>query len=529
MTSDRPPLLSVVTPVYEPPVEALREAISSVREQQFDDWELVLVDDCSPSGEVRTLLRLAATEDSRIRVIERAANGGIVAASNDAISAARGEFVALLDHDDMLSVDAFATLAPILRATTDVDYVYSDEDKVDEEGNRSDAFHKPEWSPERLRHQMYTSHLSVIRTSLIRQVGGFREGFDGSQDHDLVLRVTEQARRIVHVPRVLYHWRSVPGSAAGDPEAKPYAWEAGRRAVQDHLERVDINGEAAFGPVPGTYQVKRPLDDDARVSVVIPTRGSSGMIWGEKRCFVIEAVRSLIRNCSLPRLEIVVVYDVGTPDSVLAALRGIAGDKLHLVQFDEPFNFSAKCNVGFLRSTGDYVVLLNDDVEIIEPRTIEKLIAPLREADVGAVGCRLLFEDGRLQHGGHVYSNGDWHHAMFGAGAGEYGPFSALLIGREVAGVTAACMAMRRETFEEVGGLCESLPANFNDVDLSYKVRSAGYRILWFPDVTAYHFESRTRIPVVEAWEVALVRGRWGTPGVDPYYPQPGRVDWADI
>lgn len=511
------PLFSVLTPVYEPPAEALAAAIRSVREQTFDDWELVLVDDRSPSASVRDALRAAAAADPRIRVVEREVNGGIVAASNDAVAAATGEFLVLLDNDDVLHVDALATMARQITAHEDVDYLYSDEDKIDPEGRHYDEFRKPAWSPERLRGQMYTSHLSVLRTALVREVGGFHDGFDGSQDHDLVLRVTERARRVVHVPEVLYHWRVVPGSTAGDAAAKPYAWEAGRRAVQAHVDRLGIRAEVELGCVPGTYTLRRVPSLPHRVSVVIPTRGGAGLVWGEPRVFVVEAVRSVLEHGGLDDVEVVVVHDLGTPEPVLDELRRVAGDRLVLVPFRGPFNFSSKCNVGFLAATGDVVVLLNDDVEVAEDGALARLIAPLEEEGVGMTGANLKFADGRLQHGGHVYADGHLRHAFFKADATDHGPFAALRVSREVSGLTAACVALTRRTFEEVGGLCEALTVNFNDVDLSLKVRSRGLRLVWVENARLFHFESQTREPVVHQWEYDLVVERWVIPDEDVY------------
>lgn len=517
------PRFSVVTPVYVPPVAVLRETIRSVVGQSDPDWELVLVDDASPDPAVVRVLDEAAAADPRVRVVHLAENSGIVAASNAGIEAARGEFLALLDHDDLLAPEALARVAVALDTHDDVDYLYSDEDKVDVDGRRYDLFEKPAWSPERLRGQMYTGHLSVLRASLVRALGGFRAGFDGSQDHDLVLRVTERARRIVHLPEVLYHWRAVQGSTADDPGAKPYTWEAGRRAVQDHLRRTGIVGRAELGPVPGTYRIRRPVPA-GRVSVIVPTRGSSGMVWGERRCFVVEAVRSIVEHSGLDDLEIVVVYDTPTPATVLDRLREVGGSHLRLVEFTEPFNFSAKCNVGAVHATGEILLFLNDDTELRAGDGLADAVGLLAEPDVGMAGVRLLFEDGRLQHGGHVYHEGDWFHARFFAGPDDTGPFAALLVARETSGLTAACVAMRREVFQEVGGFDEQLPLNFNDVDLSYKVRSAGYRLVWVPQVTLSHFESQTRVPTVLASEIHTTRQRWGVPGRDLYFPQESRV-----
>jgi len=517
--SQRAPFFSVLTPVYDPPLAALSAAIESVRAQSFADWELILVDDASTSEAVRALLARAAAGDERVTVIERAANGGIVASSNDAVRAARGQFLALLDHDDILVPQALERVHAVLAECPEADYVYSDEDKVDADGKRYDEFAKPDWSPERLRAQMYTCHLSVLRTCLVKEVGGFRAGYDGSQDHDLVLRVTERARQVLHVPEVLYHWRVVPGSAAGDTEAKPYAWVAGRRAVQDQLDRLGIAGTASYGRVPGTYQIERVADPGTSVSVVIPTRGGSGLVWGEWRCFVLEAVASVLARTCLPRLELVVVYDLDTAPDVLERLRQLAGDRLVLVPFAEAFNFSAKCNAGFVASSGDVVVMLNDDIQVITEGFLEQLIAPLGEPDVGMTGARLLFGNGRVQHGGHTYADGHLGHSFIGASSQDPGPFAALWVNRECSGLTAACLAIRRETYEEVGGMCEALPGNFNDVDFAYKVRRTGRRLLWLAGVELFHFESQTRERVVHQWEYDLIVRRWGVPVRDAYLP----------
>ncbi|WP_439936636.1 glycosyltransferase family 2 protein [Nocardia sp. N13] len=513
------PLFSIVTPVYEPPVDVLGDTIASVLAQDFEDWEWILVDDCSPTEAVRELVRDHAARDPRIRLVERETNGHIVAASNDGIDAARGEFMVLLDHDDLLTPGALSANARRIEELEDVDYLYSDEDKVDDEGNLYDEFRKPDWSPERLRGQMYTSHLSVMRTEVVRRVGRFREGYDGSQDHDLALRVGEVARRVVHIPEVLYHWRAVAGSASADINAKPYATIAGANAVQDHMDRLGLAAQVGQGPVPGHYRITRRLDPAVRVSVVIPTIGQSALIWGSRRVMVVEAVRSLLARTSHENLEIVVVYDTPTPQDVLRELEEVAGDKLVLVHFTRPFNYSEKMNVGCLRATGERLVFLNDDVEVISDGWVEQLVAPLDEPDVGMTGARLYFGDDTVQHAGHAYATGHYLHPYRDLPRDSYGPFGALIINREASGVTAACAAMRRDTFLAVGGFSEALPANFNDVDLCYKVRGHGQRIIYVAPVELYHFESRTRERAVHRWEHDLVRSRWGAPLEDPYVP----------
>lgn len=510
---------SVLTPVFNPPVAVLRAAVQSVREQTHQDWELILVDDLSTDPAIGPALAALAALDSRVVVVSRASNGGIAAASQDALDRASGEFIALLDHDDLLAPHALSRVAAALAADADVDYLYTDEDKIDEQGTHYDRFAKPIWSPERLRGQMYTAHLSVIRTSLAREVGGFRLGYEGSQDHDLALRVTERARRVAHLPEVLYHWRAVAGSAAGDPHAKTYAWDAGRRAVQDHLDRVGLDATARFGPFPGTYRLDRRLPARRSVSIVIPTRGSAGLVWGQRRCFVTEAVRGALANTRHENLEIVAVCDTDTPNSVIEELSAIAGDRLVVVPYSEPFNFSRKCNVGFLAARGEVIVLLNDDVEVISEGWLESLCAPLEEPSVGLVGAKLFYSDGSLQHAGHLYDRNEYSHAFLGDSADSTVGFSALHLDREATGVTAACAALRRDVYEQIGGFCEELPGNFNDVDFCFKVRHLGLRIVWLAGVELYHFESRTREPKVHPWEHRRVHNRWGSYEIDPYLP----------
>lgn len=529
-TAPGSPRFSIVTPVFDPDVSHLAETIASVRAQTYDGWEWIVVDDCSTNREVRAVLRAASERDPRIVLHERETNGHIVRASNDALARSTGDWIVLLDHDDLLEPEALASIATAIAEAPDAGYVYSDEDKVDESGSRFGEFRKPIWSPERLRHQMYLGHLSALRRDLVLEVGGFREGFDGSQDHDLALRVTELGDRVIHIPEVLYHWRIVPGSTAGDPTAKDYASEAGIRAVEEHLRRIGWASDLVELAAPHTYRIRRSFAPETLVSVVIPTRGSCGLVWGEEQCFVLEAVKSLLDHTEHDLLEIVVVYDTGTPEHVLGALGRLCGEALVLVEYPKPFNFSDKCNQGYLASSGDVVVFLNDDIVIESDAFVEQLCAPLREDAVGMTGARLAYSDRTIQHAGHVYAGGEYHHVFINQLDDFGGPFGELLLDREVSGLTAACVALRREVVEEVGGFWTYLPSNFNDVDLSYKVRYTGRRLLWLADVRATHFESRTRVNTVHAWEHAAVLDRWGTPDRDDYLPaafdSAGRPAW---
>lgn len=515
------PFFSIVTPVYNTPLGVLEEMICSVQAQTVDDWELILVDDCSPDGRVRDLIRSFVQRDGRIRLIERTENGHIVKASNDGLGAARGEFVVFVDHDDLITPDALERNLEVIKEHEDVDYIYSDEDKVDESGNRFDPFHKPHWSPERLRGQMYTSHLSVMRADLVRELGGFRDGFDGSQDHDLALRVSERARRVIHIPEVLYHWRAIAGSTATERDAKPYASVAGCKAVQSHLDRVGARATAAETATAGVYRITWAADYSHLISVVIPTIGSSAMVWGTRRTMILDAARCLMEEAGGYDFEVVVVYDAPTPPPVLDELREIVGDHLVLVPFNEPFNYSRKMNVGVLHSRGSRLVFLNDDVVTKEPGWFTQILGPLGDPSVGLTGAKLYFGNTDLQHVGHVYAEGGYDHAYCGFDADFPGPFFMNHLSHEVSGVTGACTAMRRETFLEIGGFAESLGNNFNDVDLCYKVSQSGYRIVYVANAELFHFESLTRDSTVKQAEIDFMKARWGTPKRDPYFP-----DW---
>jgi GT2 family glycosyltransferase len=513
------PRFSILTPVYETPAGVLRKMLGSVRRQSYGDWELCLVDDCSQQPHVRAILDEASGRDPRIRVTYREENGGIVPASNQALAMAEGEFVALLDHDDMLHPDALAHVAEALDGTPEADYVYTDEDKIDPSGRHSSPFFKPDWSPERMRTQMYSCHLSVFRRALVEEVGGFDPAFEGSQDWDLVLKVTERARAILHVPRVLYHWRMLENSAAASGEAKPYAAEAGVRAVQAHCDRIGLEARVELDPVdPGILHLQPALKDQPLVSIVIPTNGQRREIRFEQTVLVVNCVRSIVERSTYENYEIVCVVDEGTDPAVLAELREIAGERLRLVEFSGPFDFSAKINSGAVRSDGEQLLLLNDDIEVTTPNWIERMVMYSAQPGVGAVGGRLLWGDTRIQHVGVAYEGALPHHHYRGFDQGFSGYANAVRIARDCLTVTAACLMTRREAFERLGGFTSTLPVNFNDVDYCLKAHVDGLRIVYDPDLLMYHFESSSRDAVVEQWEVELLLDRWAhVTAVDPF------------
>ncbi len=524
------PRFSVLTTVFDPPRDALLECLDSVRRQTLTDWEHIIVNDRSTDGWVAEELDRAASGDERLTVIHRDHNGGIVAASADALAAACGEIVALLDHDDVLDPSALESMSAAFDDAL-VDVAYSDSDLIRPDGRSSMPFFKPDFSPERLRSQNYITHFTTARRSLMTEIGGFRPGFDGSQDHDLVLRLTERARKVAHMPQVLYHWRQSPASVASDPTNKPYAYENGRRAVQEQCDRLGIAASVELGRFDGCYRVHRVVVGKPLVSIIIPTRGTQGRVWGCERAFVVDAVASIERDATYRHLEYVVVHDADTPRSVLAALDRVAGSRLRLIPFAGAFNFSAKVNLGAVKSRGTHLLLLNDDTQLIAPDSIEVLLAHTQMPDVAMAGAKLVFSDGTLQHAGHLYA-GRVDHALTGWPGDHPGPYRMNAVERECSGVTAAAAMVRRDAYFQVGGLCEQLPANFNDVDLSLKLRSAGYRIVWSPFANWYHFESASRDPSTndEERDVLLKRWRWQIER-DPYFNpnlEPHRSDWLE-
>ncbi|MGN6217808.1 MAG: glycosyltransferase family 2 protein [Solirubrobacterales bacterium] len=512
------PRFSVVTPVYNTPAGVLWEMLESVRTQTFGDWELCLVDDASSEPHVRRMLENAARQDPRVRARFREENGGIVAASNDALEMAEGEFIALLDHDDELHPDALAHVHEALLATPEADYVYTDEDKIDLHGHHSGPFFKPDWSPERMRTQMYTCHLSVLRRSLVEEVGGFDAEFEGSQDWDLVLKVTERARRVLHVPRILYHWRMIETSVAGGGEAaKPWAFEAGRRAVQAHCDRIGLQARVERDAADaGVYHLEPELESEPPVSIVIPTRGSVREVRYQPVTLVEHCVESILERSTYGNYEIVIVAAAETPREVLRRLD--EHEQVRIVPWDRPFNFSTKINLGVVRSSGEHLLLLNDDIEVATPNWIERMVMYSSLPEVGAVGGRLLWEDGRLQHVVVRFEGGLPGHLYRGYAGDFKGYGNNVRVAQNALAVTGACLMAKRELFEEVGGLSTVFPNNYNDIDYCLKQYARGRRIVYDPDLVLYHFESSSRSTEVEAWEKEHLLDRWGPlTAVDPF------------
>lgn len=484
------PLISIIMPVYDPPEKWLRRAIESVRAQLYPHWELCIADDCSTESYVRKVLEHYSDVDNRIKINWRKTNGHISVSSNSALELASGDFLALLDHDDELAPHALYMVAAALERNPSLDLIYSDEDKIDERGQRFDPYFKPDWNPDLFRGQNMVCHLAVYRTEVLRAVGGFREGFEGSQDWDLALRVTERisASNICHLPYVLYHWRAIANSTATNLSAKPYAITAAVAALNEHLVRTKCHGsveplEGGHLRVRFSISVPFPL-----VSIIIPTRNGVHLL---RQC--IESIRS---RSSYPNYEILVVDNQSDDPAALGYLTEIEENGIaRVLRYDFPFNYSAINNFAAREAKGSFLCLLNNDIEVISSGWLEEMVSHASRPDVGAVGAMLYYPNDLIQHAGVVLGMGGVAgHAYGRSPRGTPGYMNRARLVQNIGAVTGACLLVRASIFREVGGLdAENLPVAFNDVDFCIRVAQCGYRNLWTPFAELYHHESATR------------------------------------
>ncbi|MDH2903107.1 MAG: glycosyltransferase [Actinomycetota bacterium] len=514
------PLMSVVMASYNPDHRFFREAIDSVLDQYYENFELLIADDCSPDAEVRSIVEEYAAQDQRVRLVRRDANGGISAATNSAISVASGEWLVFMDHDDTLVPHALLHVVLAAQEHPQATLIYSDEDKINEANEPFTPYFKSDFDPLLLLGQNYVSHLTCIRRDIVNDLGGLRSEFDGSQDWDLVLRVTESVSRstIIHIPHVLYHWRSHAGSTSLATEAKPWAVDAGRRAVTDALARRGIHGEVKRVPGSGFNRVVFALPENPpKVSVLIPTR--DGKYLGD-------CLQSLLDKTTYPNFEVVVI-DNGSVKPFTQAMFHVLSDKIKVVRDDSPFNYSALHNRAVPSCEGEILLLLNDDTEIIDGEWMSHMIAQLLQPGVGAVGAKLLYPDGRIQHAGVLLGpQGLASHVGQFRPAADMGYFGRTALASEYQAVTAACLAVHRHVWESVGGLDENLKVAFNDIDFCLRVQAAGHKVTYTPLAQLLHYESVSRgsdqhgekyIRFIN--EVLTVRDRWGLEiARDPYY-----------
>ena len=507
---------SVVMPVYNPPLDYLRQAIESVQAQVYPHWEICIADDASPNAAVRELLTELAAQDPRIKLVFREKNGHISAATNSALEIATGDYIALMDNDDLLPPHALAYMALAAHQHPQAGLIYSDEDKVTEDNVRQAPYFKCQFNYELFLSQNMISHFGVYRRSVLEEIGGFRVGYEGAQDWDLALRVIEKVgpENIVHVPRVLYHWRIFPGSTALALEEKDYALKAQIESITSHLQRIgkpDTQVYPAPG-IPGLLRIKHRLPDPLPlVSIVIPTRDRVELL---SMC-----VNSILEKTAYPNYQIVVVDNGSTDEKALAYLDSIAKDeRVKVIRADIPFNYSALNNLGVAQTDGEYLVLMNNDIEITQTDWLEEMLAFACQPDIGCVGAQLWYPNNTLQHGGVVLGiGGVASHAHKGIPRGNFGYFGRASAHQMFSAVTAACLMIRKSTYQAVDGFDETLKVAYNDVDFCLKVRAQGLRNLYNPFASFIHHESASRGSDQEgsnqqrlAAEAAIMKQRWG-------------------
>lgn len=507
------PTFSVLMPTYRSDLHFLDRAIASIHDQVYPHWELCIVDDGSGSPSLNALVEAWAARDSRIKFMPEKQNSGISQASNIALKAASGTFIALVDHDDEIAPHALYAAAAAINRHPNVDMLYTDEDKIDVDGKRFGPFFKPDWSPEFFLGCMYTCHLGIYRRNLVEDVGGFRPEFDLAQDYDLVFRVSARAREIVHIPDVLYHWRILENSTASGPDAKPMAEIRARQAVQEALNAEGLSGTVVEGPFRGAHRVSLDLTERPLISLVIPT-AARRIDQDVPRWYLLDLLKSLA-NSTYSNLEIVIVHN-GDMEPTL--LEGIEQHNPILVEYEsEIFNISEKINLGVDAAKGKYVILLNDDMTIITENWIEEMLMWFQRSGVVGVGAKLLFPNNTIQHAGVLLLAQGPSHVYYGSDDSEVGLAGSAVLARNYSAVTGACMMVRRSDFFKCGGFDVKLRVNYNDVDFCLRLGQLG-RIIYTPYAMLYHYESvsKDESPMEE---LASFNARWDwIVGRDPYY-----------
>jgi glycosyltransferase involved in cell wall biosynthesis len=521
---ERTPKISVVTPVFNPPIHHFRACVESVLTQGYQNWELCLSDDCSTDPEVRKVIEEYCAKDPRVKAVFRDSSGHISAATNSALKIATGDYIAFLDHDDELTPDALYLVARELNLHPEAQLLYSDEDKKTSTGIRVNPHFKSDWNPELLTQQNYVCHLLVIKKSAVDAAGGLRSEFDGAQDWDLILRVSEKLneQQIRHIPHVLYHWTLIPSSTAQSTAAKPYVLEAQRKAVQEHFDRTLQPATASIWHSISHIDVERRIEGPApKVSLVILTRDKLKLL---KPC-----VDTLLEKTTYKNYEVIIVDNGSIEEETLQYFEMIQREhaNVKVVRDDRPFNFSALNNFGVTYCSGQVLGFLNNDLKFTRGEWLEKMVAQAVRTEVGAVGARLLFPNNLLQHGGVILGiGGVAGHNHKGRPKEDPGYFNRAILSQNLSAVTAACILLRRDVFDRVKGFDEELSVAFNDVDFCLRIRDAGFRVVYEPRAELYHYESASRgyenTPEKFARferEIATMKGRWQPVlARDPYY-----------
>jgi glycosyltransferase involved in cell wall biosynthesis len=498
------PLISILMPVFDTPVPWLREAVESVLAQVYENWELLLIDDGSTDADLLRALPALGTRDRRIRLVRLQNHQGISAALNRGVDLANGQWLTFLDHDDVLEADALFQNVKLLQENPELDLIYSDEDKLTDQGFDSPIL-KPDWSPDFFLSCNYLCHMIFLRRDLVREVGGFQSQFDGSQDYDLLLRVSERTKRIYHIPRVLYHWRRSENSSSSDVRQKPGQLEASWRAIEAHLKRRGEEAHVAVDWRTHAFYVRRELREARKISMIIPSVGASGSL---KRC-----LESVVSRTSYPNYEIVIVQ-MGQPDKTAEAARNSSH---HVLYFTDAANDSAAKNYAVAHTDSPWLLFLDDKVEAIGPDWLTIMAEHVQRAETGAVGPRLINSSGAIEHAGLVLGvNGIAQSAFRGFPAEHPGVNRQLQMTRNYSAISGACLLLRREVFQQIGGFDEKLSGALADIDLCLKMRDAGYLIVYTPlaklcwDAVSDKNDAAGEAVIRKRWVHVLER--------DPYY-----------
>ena len=527
------PLFSIVIPLYRTKPQFLKELIDTIQGQTYGNWELCLADGSGDKDNLSGFIEPYLASDERINYVLLEDNLGIAGNTNAALKMATGEYIVLCDHDDLMAPDALYECVKAINDNPMVDVLYSDEDKVDMSSKHFFEPHfKSDYNIDLLQTMNYICHLFVFHADILAKVGGFESCYDGAQDYDFIMRCTEQAKEVCHIPKVLYHWRCHRQSTAANPESKLYAFTNGCKALQAHYDRLGIPATAGQGPFYGMYRTRYHWKDQPLLSIIIPNKDHTDDL---DKC-----IKSIIGKSSYTNYEIVIVENNSTEDETFAYYEGLKEyDNVTILYYEGEFNYSKINNYGVEKAKGDYILLLNNDTEMIEPDGIKEMLDICMREDVGIVGARLFFADNTIQHAGVIMGFGGMAgHAFIGQERGDNGYFSRIISTQDLSAVTAACLMTKRSVYEEVEGLSEEYRVAFNDVDYCLKVREAGKLVVYNPYAIFYHYESKSRgqedsADKVERFnqEAGLLATRWAdilTKG-DPYYNVNLSLDKADF
>lgn len=516
------PVISVAVPAYHTPEEFLRQMIDSLLAQTYSNWELCIANGSPDDEAMNKILAEYAAKDSRVLVKNLTENKGIAGNTNAALSMATGEFIGLLDHDDLLAPNALYEIVKALNQDTEIEAIYTDEDKVTTDLKEHFQPHlKPDFNLDLLRSNNYICHFFVVKRTIFEKTGGFRQEFDGAQDHDFIFRCVEEAKKVGHVPEILYHWRTHKASTADNPASKMYAFEAGRRAIEAHLKRMGVEGTVTHTQDLGFFRVQYPVKGEPLVSIIIPNKDETETL---RAC--IESIRE---KTEYTNYEILIVENNSTTDEIFRYYKELSNDpKIRLLRWKKEFNYSAINNYAVRQAKGEYLLFLNNDVTVITPGWIKEMLGVCERSEVGAVGVKLIYPDNTIQHAGCVIGIGGIAGHMFvNMPSNRTGYLHKASILQDMSAVTAACMMMKRSAFEEAGGFEEKLSVAFNDVDFCLRVREQEKLIVYDPYVQLYHYESKSRgaedsPEKVRRFqeEIEFMRSRWAKllKAGDPYY-----------